>query len=603
MIRRLLSFVQERARRHFVVLLIMVVLNGLVELAGISATAEMMGLVASQGKSTLNGPLGRMLGFFHVESPILRLEYGLVWAVGVLAMVHGYNTLKAYLQAQFAWLQEKEISTRLFATCLHRPYAWFLERNTAEVNRMLGANGAVQGLLGSFLAAVGQGATAITLTVALFVADYRVALSAVVIVSLAYGVVRKFTKKSLVEKGGGAHRADAARRMIAQESLTNIRFVKTTGREDFFVEEYGKETEKASKSMVFHSIYVGTVRSFLEWVTFACLLTLSVYLVTHSDGNMENVLPRLTLYTMAGYRLVPAVHELFNLWSMLKFNEDYFLLLDEYLEGAEHVHNLTREPVQGLSESKDLVRLEHVTFRYKGATRKALDGVDLVIPRGYWLGVVGTTGAGKTTLLDIIAGLCIPETGQVVVGESVLTREVATDWQSRLGVVPQEVILLDDSLARNVAFGTPVAEIDRDLVLRVLELAGLERLLSTLPEGLDTRMGERGTRLSGGERQRVGIARALYRKPAILLLDEATSALDQATEATIIETLRDLTKECTLITVAHRLSSVQPCDSIVVVEDGRIVSRGTFEELLETSAQFRKLALYSTPAFQRDAAV
>ena len=191
----------------------------------------------------------------------------------------------------------------------------------------------------------------------------------------------------------------------------------------------------------------------------------------------------------------------------------------------------------------------------------------------------------------LLSGLCFPDEGKVCVGQSDLRPEVVKSWQSRIGVVPQEVILLDDSLLRNVAFGVAPDDIDESLVKEVVRLAGLEHLVAKMPDGLQTRLGERGTRLSGGERQRVGLARALYRKPLLLLLDEATSALDQETEARIIETLKNLAQDCTLVTVAHRLSSVQPCENILVLEDGELVSQGSFEELLQNSRTFQRLAL------------
>ena len=251
------------------------------------------------------------------------------------------------------------------------------------------------------------------------------------------------------------------------------------------------------------------------------------------------------------------------------------------------------QSVQGLSSSPNLLQLKDVAYSYPGTEREVLADVSLQVSKGEWLGVVGPTGAGKTTILDLMSGLCFADRGTVTVGESVLDSSIVKDWQSKIGVVPQEVILLDESLMRNVAFGVLPEDIDQDLVREVVRLAGLEELLKKMPEGLETRLGERGTRLSGGERQRVGLARALYRKPSLLLLDEATSALDQETEARIIETLQNLSKDCTLVTVAHRLSSVKPCDSIIVLEDGKLVAQGSFDELLEKSRTFQRLALVS----------
>ncbi len=252
---------------------------------------------------------------------------------------------------------------------------------------------------------------------------------------------------------------------------------------------------------------------------------------------------------------------------------------------------MAQKPIEGLREGLPLIRFENVSFRYPTGDRPILNGVKLEVQRCEWIGIVGSTGAGKTTMLDLMAGLTQPTEGQVVVGETVLTPEFLEDWRRHIGVVPQEVILIDDTLLRNVAFGLDSDAIDPERVAEVCRAAGLSELIETLSDGYDTSLGDRGLRLSGGERQRVGIARALYRRPQLLLLDEATSALDQATEARIVTTLRELARRCTLITVAHRLSSVKPCDRILVMEHGKIAAQGTYDQLVRESKVFQELAL------------
>jgi ABC-type bacteriocin/lantibiotic exporter with double-glycine peptidase domain len=590
MIAKLWKLVQPEARSRFLALFVLVCAGGFVELGGIATTAEMMGMVATKGKNLSGGPLTILMSLTGVSEPETQLKYGLAFTIAVLGLVHAYTMLRTYLRSQFVWIQDRETSTKIFENCLGQPYSWFLKKNTGELHRLVGSTHTTQSLINGFLSAVGQFSVAGTLSVALFIADPYVATIGVAVVTGAYALVKLYSQKTLKEKGGEAHKSETARRVTAQEALIGIRFVKTTAREDFFVKRYSKHAADASRGMVFHGIYVETVRAFLEWMTFAGILSLSVYFVLGAE-DFDSLLPRLTLYTMAGYRIVPAIHELFGLWSRLKFDAEHLHKIEELLNAVPEVP-LEGEPVQGLMTSELLVTMKDVDFRYEGAEADALKCIDLEIPRGKWIGVVGTTGAGKTTLLDVVSGLVKPSDGQLVVGESPMTVSVVKDWQSHIGVVPQEVILLDDTVARNVAFGVELEDIDMELVQKVCAMAGLAELLASVPEGLQTRLRERGTRLSGGERQRVGLARALYRKPSLLLLDEATSALDQATEKRIIQTLGELTSECTMITVAHRLSSVKPCDLILVMEDGEIIDRGTFDELLESSPTFQRLALY-----------
>lgn len=590
MISKIWNLVQPGARRSFLWLTVVVILGGLVELAGIGTVAEMMKLVATGGKSGAGGLLSHSFPILGVEDPSARLKVGLLLTLFVLALVHSYSSLRSYLRSQFVWLQDKEISTHLFSATLGRPYSWFLQRNSAELQYLLLSGQSIQRLLGNVLTALSYSAVALTLSAALIWINPWIALLGGVLIAIAYGAVRAATRQLLWVKGAHAHQAQSQRRKIAQEALTSIRFVKATGRERFFVEEFTDLSQTASKEMVFHDIYVDVVRSFLEWVCFAGLLSLSVYLIIQTD-NFEELLPHLTLYTMAGYRIVPAIHELFGLWSRLRFDREYLDDLTELMNSPTLDESVTSKPIEGLTQESPLITLEKASFRHQGADHDTLCEIDLTVYRREWIGIVGTTGAGKTTLLDLLSGLCAPTAGSVTVGSTPLTAEYSADWQQRIGVVPQEVILLDDTLQRNVAFALLDEDIDFERVTKVCQAAGLGELIASLPEGYQTRLGERGVRLSGGERQRVGLARALYLKPDLLLLDEATSALDQATEARIVSTLRDLVDKCTLVTVAHRLSSVRPCDRIVVMDHGRIIDQGSYDELMESSETFRELAL------------
>jgi ATP-binding cassette, subfamily B, bacterial PglK len=592
MIGTLWRLVQPKARRRFVVLAMVVLMGGFVELLGIATVAEMMSLVASNGQAELRGPVGLVFGGLDLDIslPHDRLRAGLIVSLGILAVVHGYSALRSYLRCHFIWLQDREISTRGFSVTLQRPYSWFLTRNSAELQNTLLSGAVTQGVMGSGLAALGQISVAGILGAALIWVDPKVALVGVSVVAVAYSLVRLGTQRLLIEKGGQAYEADHQRRVVAYEALTSIRFVKTTARENFFLKRFRAYSEASADGMVYNTIYVDVVRAFLEWVSFAGILGLSVYLLLQTQ-NFEELLPRLTFYTMASYRIVPAIHELFSLWTRMKFDSSRLNEIEELLEGPELGEAVVGETVSGLNEDKPLLRFEDVQFSYDEGERPILDGINLEVGRREWVGIVGSSGAGKTTMLDLMSGLCQPTAGRILVGSSPLTPSVVADWQRRLGVVPQEVILLDDSLLANIAFGFEADQIDAERVKTVCQAAGLSKLVANLPDGYQTSVGDRGVRLSGGERQRVGLARALYLQPDLLLLDEATSALDQPTEARIVGTLRELVNSCTLVTVAHRLSSVKPCDRILVLERGVVVAEGTFDELIAESSHFQELAL------------
>jgi ABC-type multidrug transport system fused ATPase/permease subunit len=234
--------------------------------------------------------------------------------------------------------------------------------------------------------------------------------------------------------------------------------------------------------------------------------------------------------------------------------------------------------------------VDKVSYHYPNHERLVLDHVSVAIDRGTSLGVVGSTGAGKSTLIDLVLGLLSPTSGTISVdGIDVFANRIA--WQRRLGVVSQSVFLLDDTLRRNVAFGLPDGDIDDQRVAEAIDAAHLGDFVESLPEGVETVVGERGARLSGGQRQRVAIARALYRRPEVIVFDEGTSALDNLTESAIMSALEALHGDRTLIIVAHRLTTVRRCDQIVLLENGRVIDTGTYDDLVERSASFRRMAL------------
>lgn len=594
MIAKLWSLVQPSERPRFLVLLSVVLIGGLIELAGIGVVASMMQLVASGGKEPPQGPVGWLFQALSLDQAPQRLWFGLAFSALALSGVHGFTALKSYLRCQFIWRQEKELSCRLLGSILAQPYGWFLSRNSADLQHLVLSSEVSQRLLGNVMGALGQLSVASTLLIALVWVDPKVAFVGVLGVGVAYALVRLGGHQLLEVKGGQAFRADQDRRKVAQEALSGIRYVKTSDREEFFLERFRQSTVVASEGMVYQSIYVDVVRAFLEWVTFVAILALSVVFIL-TTSQLAALLPRLTLYTMATYRIIPAVHELFGLWSRLHFDSHYLHETLVLLSGPQLECPPADNTVLDLERDQALIRFDAVGYSYPQADHALLDELSLEVSVGEWVGVVGSTGAGKTTVLDLMSGLLVPTQGEVKVGGKLLTPEVMPSWHQQIGVVPQDVFLVDDTLERNVAFGLSANDVDRQGVIEACHLAGLDELVANLALGVETPLGERGLRLSGGERQRVGLARALYSRPKLLLLDEATSALDTATEAKIVTTLRELAGRCTLVTVAHRLSSVAPCDRIFVLEHGKIVAQGPYEHLVQESDAFQRLA----KAFER----
>jgi ABC-type multidrug transport system fused ATPase/permease subunit len=318
------------------------------------------------------------------------------------------------------------------------------------------------------------------------------------------------------------------------------------------------------------------------------LLVLVVLLQSGAGGAA--VVPVLALYAAAAYRVMPAIQQIYTGATNLRYLADLVRLIRAELElPGRSAGTVAAEPRRAILQKE--LRLQDVTFCYSGADSPVLRSLTLSIPRNSRVGVVGTTGSGKSTLVDVMLGLLTPQSGSLLVDGVEVTPAEVRAWQDRVGYVPQTIYLSDDTIRRNVAFGVPEADIDDAAVERAAEMAGMHRFIAEeAGRGYDTVVGERGVRLSGGQRQRIGIARALYRDPEVLILDEATSSLDNTTELEVMNAVRGLTGRKTIVIVAHRLSTIRDCDQLVVLDHGRVVEHGTWDELVSRGGAFAALA-------------
>jgi ABC-type multidrug transport system fused ATPase/permease subunit len=320
---------------------------------------------------------------------------------------------------------------------------------------------------------------------------------------------------------------------------------------------------------------------------FGGILLLLLFSMDSHSGIAPN-LSTVALYALAGYRLMPAFQQIYSSLTQVRYSAVALDSLHNDLKQLKPIVRQDHDPRRIVFEKS--IELDNVSFAYPGAAENVLASVSLTINKNAVVGIVGPTGGGKTTIVDIIMGLLVPQSGCMTIdGVSPTERELLT-WRKSVGYVPQHIFLSDDTLAANIAFGQPHAEINMSAVKRAASIARLDDFIEAeLPQGYFNIVGERGVRLSGGQRQRVGIARALYHSPSVLVLDEATSALDNITELAIMESIRDLGKDVTIIIIAHRLATVRHCDLIHVVAGGRVVNSGTHESLILHSDIFRKM--------------
>jgi ATP-binding cassette subfamily C protein len=374
-----------------------------------------------------------------------------------------------------------------------------------------------------------------------------------------------------------------------QQGLGGVKETRIIGVEDFFIRAYAKRSGPFGRSLVVHRMLSALPRYVLETTGILGLVLMTIVMFLRGADETA-VLPVLGALAVAAVRVLPSTAHIIGSVSLIRFVkpsvDSLWKALEPWEGDGKHGTRLADEKPLPLEKE---IRLDDVAFTYPNAPRPSLDGVSITIAKGESIAFVGGSGAGKTTVVDALIGLLVPDRGSISIDGQALEGERVQRWQRAIGYIPQTVFLSDDSIRRNIAFGVDDAGIDDVRVQRALVAARLDELTASLPEGLDTFVGERGVRLSGGQRQRIGIARALYLDPKVLVLDEATSSLDGVTEREIVDAIEHLRADRTMIVIAHRLSTVRSCDRLVFMAEGKIVDVGPWEELAARNPEFRRL--------------
>lgn len=502
---------------------------------------------------------------------------GMLLLVGVYAVKTLYLGMLAWWQMRFVYAVQAELSERLFTSYLRQPYAFHLERNSAQLirNAVTETNLFAQTVLVSALSVLAEGLVGAGIIALMLVVE---PVGTLAVVGVLGGAVWAFhhVSRGRIARWGAARQLHEGRRIQhLQQGLGGVKDVKLLGREETFLQSFGRHNAGYARVGGRFGFVTQLPRLWLEFLAVAGLAAL-VLVMIWQGRPIDALLPALGLFSVGAFRLMPSANRVLSGVQNMRYALPAVNVLHDELHGLPATDAPRADAPISL---QDAIELDGVTYQYPTADRPALDAVTLTIPRGTAVGFIGTTGAGKSTLVDTLLGLLSPTDGHVRVdGTDVQTN--VRGWQDQIGYVPQSIFLTDDTLRRNIAFGVPDEAIDDDAVAAAVRAAQLDEMVAELPEGLATTVGERGVRLSGGQRQRIGIARALYRDPPVLVLDEATSALDTDTERDVMETVRALKGEKTLIIVAHRLSTVAYCDRVFRLERGAVVEEGSAAAVL-----------------------
>jgi ABC-type bacteriocin/lantibiotic exporter with double-glycine peptidase domain len=577
-LKKLLFLMTPSEQKRLGFLLIMNIIMALLDMIGVASILPFMAVITNTSLIETNIFLNTIFQLSNIFG--VKTKEDFIFFLGVVAFLLlmislTFKILTTYLQVHFAQMREYSISKRLIEKYLHQPYSWFLSRNSADLGKtILSEVSQVIGYgINPLIELIAKGMIAISLITLLVIVDPKIAIIVGLTLIGAYLLIFYFVRKYLARTGKERLINNQLRFTIISEAFGAAKEVKIGGLEKTYVRNFSNSAQIFAYSNVSATIISQLPRHFLEAIAFGGILLLMIY-ITVETGSFNNAIPILSLYVFAGYRLIPVLQQIYSSLTQLTFAGPSLNKLYDDLKDLQPFNEYKKESV--LSLNKKIV-LNNIHYNYPNTSRTALQNINLTIPAKSTIGLVGVTGSGKTTIADIILGLLTPQKGTLEVDGKVITTQNVRSWQRCIGYVPQHIYLSDNTVAANIAFGVETEDINQDAIKKASKIANLhEFIMDELPKQYQTIIGERGIKLSGGQRQRIGIARALYHSPQVLILDEATNALDNQTEQAVMDSITNISKNITIILIAHRLNTVKDCDIIFKFQKGHLIEQSTF---------------------------
>jgi ABC-type multidrug transport system fused ATPase/permease subunit len=586
---RLWGDLPPHRRRQFVMILGLMVASAVAEVASLGAVLPFLAVLAAPDRAFNNPLVAHAAQIFGLTRPgQLLLPLTVIFAV-VALLAGAIRMLLLWVSTRFTFAAGADLSIEVYRRTLYQPYHVHIGRNSSEVisgitNKV---GGTVLGVLLPLMTLTSSAMLLVAIPLALIAIDPAVALAASAAFGLSYAAISWLSRRRLYHNSRRI--ADEQTRVLQalQEGLGGIREVLLEGAQPVFCDIYRGADQQLRRAQGDNVFIAQSPRFAMEAIGMVLIAALA-YGLTREAHAAIGALPVLGALALGAQRLLPALQQAFGAWAQIAGSQAYLADTIELIEQPLPAALLAPPPPQ--LKFQRAIQFREVRFRYAGEGPWVIDGLTFAIPKGARVGVVGRTGSGKSTALDLLMGLLQPGEGAVLVDGEPVTGTRGRSWQRIIAHVPQSIYLADTTVAQNIAFGIVPSEISMERVHAAAQCAQLADFIEGRPEGYETVVGERGVRLSGGQRQRIGIARALYKRASVLVFDEATSALDNATEQSVMRAIDGLGRDLTIILIAHRLTTVRHCDTIIELEHGRVVAQAPYAELLERSQSFRQRA-------------
>ena len=574
---KVLYLLNSLQKKQLIILGFLLLIGTFFEMLGLGILLPGLGIILNPNIGN-DYPLLQPFTKLTVGLPQLQIVF---WGMGSLIIVY---IIKAFFLIFTTWRQSRfsaslsaQLSKELFYGYLRQPYSFHLKRNSAQMVRN------IQGEVDQF-SAVSQAvinlcielSAIIGIAAMLLIAE---PLGAIVIISFLFisgFLFYNLTKNKILEWGKKRLYHDSRISQHLIQGLGSVKYLKLLDREEYFLNNFDKHNSDKANILTKQTTLIQVPRLYLELLAVIGMAGLIIMMVLQNK-SLNLLIPTIGIFVAAAFRMIPSVNRIMSSIQSIRYSGAVIdVLYNEF-----YLIRLTPSEYFGTDEITfdNKIEIQNLTFCYQESDVKAINDINISILKGKMIGIIGKSGSGKSTLVDIILGFLKPSDG-LVKSDGINIKQNMRVWQNYIGYVPQSIFLIDDSIRRNIAFGVPDDEIDEDAINRCIKSAQLEEYVVSLPEGLDTFVGEKGIRLSGGQRQRIGIARALYKDPPLLLLDEATSALDSATEKDVMTAVTALHGIKTILIIAHRLSTVSDCDWIYKFNKGKVEEEGTPDYIL-----------------------
>lgn len=581
MIKKINYVLDRRQKINLCILLVIIFIGAFVELLGVSAIMPLIDV--AMNPETIDEKwyfvlIRKYTGITDANQMILFLA---VLLIVIYILKNVYVMVMYSLQYRFVFNNQQRLSVRMMKSYMQQDYLFHVSKNVAEFQRNITSdvNGFFTIVL-NVLQFLAEFSVSAALVIFLFVQDWVSTMAVVLLLFLFMGIFTIFFRKVLVKIGEQSRQANVLVTKWLFQAFSGIKEIKVANKESFFISNYNRHYKDCVRVQRQQSILTYLPKPVMETVCICSLMLAMIIKIAVVKSDIVSFVTTLSVFAVAAFRMLPSFNKITGYISGMMFNKPAIDSVYRDLKEIEHLME------QKTAEREDTIkvmlhssiRLNNVSFRYPESDKWILKNASLEIMKNTSVALIGASGAGKTTAADLMLGILQPQEGTVTIDGTDL-KKCMKSWHEDIGYIPQVIYLMDDNIRANVAFGIPDAEIDDDAVQKALREAQLDQFVNSLPNGLDTLIGDRGVKLSGGQRQRIGIARALYRNPNVLVLDEATSALDSDTEKEVMEAIDGLHGTRTLIVIAHRLSTIKKCDKIFEVGGGGFIERSKAEVL------------------------